>query len=63
MRSLSAYVATALLSVSLAAPVTALAQNRIAVATLDGNTIWLDEIMAVAETLPPEYQQQGIASI
>ena len=63
MRSLSAYVATALLSVSLAAPVTALAQNRIAVATLDGNTIWLDEIMAVAETLPPEYQQQGIAGI
>jgi len=63
MRSLSAYVATALLSVLLAAPVTALAQNRIAVATLDGNTIWLDEIMAVAETLPPEYQQQGIAGI
>jgi len=63
MRSLSTYVATALLSVSLAAPVTALAQNRIAVATIDGNTIWLDEIMAVAETLPPEYQQQGIAGI
>ena len=63
MRSLSTYVATALLSVLLAAPVTTLAQNRIAVATLDGNTIWLDEIMAVAETLPPEYQQQGIAGI
>ncbi|MEC7238372.1 MAG: peptidylprolyl isomerase, partial [Pseudomonadota bacterium] len=63
MRSLSTYVATALLSVSLAAPVTALAQSRIAVATLDGDTIWLDEIMAVADTLPPEYQQQGIAGI
>lgn len=63
MRSLSTYVATALLSVSLVAPLPALAQNRIAVATLDGDAIWLDEIMAVAETLPPEYQQQGISGI
>ena len=63
MRSLSTYVATALLSVSLAASLPALAQDRIAVATLNGTTIWLDEIMAVAETLPPEYQQQGIAGI
>lgn len=63
MRSLSTYVATALLSASLVAPLSALAQDRIAVATLDGDAIWLDEIMAVAETLPPEYQQQGIAGI
>lgn len=63
MRSLSTYVATAILSVSLAASLPALAQSRIAVATLDGDTIWLDEIMAVAETLPQEYQQQGISGI
>lgn len=63
MRSLPAYLATALLSVSLVAPLPAPAQDRIAVATLNGTTIWLDEIMAVAETLPPEYQQQGISGI
>ena len=40
-----------------------MAQDRIAVATIDGESIWLDEIMAVAETLPLEYQQQGIAGI
>ncbi|MEC8261731.1 MAG: peptidylprolyl isomerase [Pseudomonadota bacterium] len=63
MKSLPTFVATALLSASIALPVQVLAQDRIAVATLDGNSIWLDEIMAVAETLPPEYQQQGIAGI
>ena len=63
MKSLPTLVATALLSASIALPVQVLAQDRIAVATLDGNSIWLDEIMAVAETLPPEYQQQGIAGI
>ena len=63
MKSLPTLVATALLSATIALPVQVLAQDRIAVATLDGNSIWLDEIMAVAETLPPEYQQQGIAGI
>ena len=63
MKSLPTFVATTLLSASIALPVQVLAQDRIAVATLDGNSIWLDEIMAVAETLPPEYQQQGIAGI
>ena len=63
MKSLPTFVATALLSASIALPVQVLAQDRIAVAKLDGNSIWLDEIMAVAETLPPEYQQQGIAGI
>ena len=63
MKSLPTFVATAILSASIALPVQVLAQDRIAVATLDGNSIWLDEIMAVAETLPPEYQQQGIAGI
>ena len=63
MKSLPTFVATAILSLSLAVPVQVIARDRIAVATIDGESIWLDEIMAVAETLPPEYQQQGIAGI
>ena len=63
MKSLPTFVATAILSLSLAVPAQVIAQDRIAVATIDGESIWLDEIMAVAETLPPEYQQQGIAGI
>ena len=63
MKSLPTFVATAILSLSLAVPAQVMAQDRIAVATIDGESIWLDEIMAVAETLPPEYQQQGIAGI
>ena len=63
MKSLPTFVATAALSLSLAVPAQVIAQDRIAVATIDGESIWLDEIMAVAETLPPEYQQQGIAGI
>jgi Parvulin-like peptidyl-prolyl isomerase len=63
MKSLPTFVATAILSLSLAVPAQVMGQDRIAVATIDGKSIWLDEIMAVAETLPPEYQQQGIAGI
>ena len=63
MKSLPTFVATAILSLSLAVPAQVIAQDRIAVATIDGESIWLDEIMAVAETLPPQYQQQGIAGI
>ena len=63
MKPLSTFVATTVLSLSLAVPAQLMAQDRITVATIDGDSIWLDEIMAVAETLPPEYQQQGIASI
>ena len=63
MKPLSTFVATTVLSLSLAVPAQLMAQDRIAVATIDGDSIWLDEIMAVAETLPPEYQQQGIAGI
>ena len=63
MKPLPTFVATTVLSLSLAVPAQLMAQDRIAVATIDGDSIWLDEIMAVAETLPPEYQQQGIASI
>ena len=63
MKSLPTFVATAILSLSLAVPTQVMAQDRIAVAKIDGKSIWLDEIMAVAETLPPEYQQQGIAGI
>ena len=33
------------------------AQNRIAVATLNGETIWLEDVMRAAEGLPPEYRQ------
>lgn len=62
MKSLPAFLATAALSV-VAVSVTALAQDRITVATLDGTTIYLDEVIAVAETLPAEYQQQGIAAL
>ena len=63
MKSISTFVATAALSISLAVPAQVIAQDRIAVATIDGESIWLDEIMAVAETLPPEYQQQGLSLI
>ena len=41
----------------------AFSQDRIAVASMNGETIWLDEILAVAETLPPEYQQAGLAGL
>lgn len=33
------------------------AQDRIAVATLDGETIWLEEVLRAAEGLPQEYRQ------
>ena len=64
MKSLPSFLATAALSVTvLTASLPALSQERIAVATLDGEAIHLDEIIAVAETLPAEYQQQGIAAL
>ena len=64
MKSLPSFLATAALSVTvLTASLPALSQDRIAVATLDGEAIHLDEIIAVAETLPAEYQQQGIAAL
>ncbi len=64
MKSLPAFLATAALSVAvLTASLPALSQDRITVATLNGETVYLDEIIAVAETLPAEYQQQGIAAL
>lgn len=64
MKSLPSFLTAAALSVTvLTASLTALSQERIAVATLDGEAIHLDEIIAVAETLPAEYQQQGIAAL
>ena len=33
------------------------ARERIAVATLNGKTIWLEEVMRAAEGLPPEYRE------
>ena len=59
MRQLLAAFATGLFF--LAAP--AFGQDRIPVATLNGETIWLDEILAIAETLPPEYQQAGLPGL
>tara|TARA_B100000575_G_scaffold241696_1_gene204811 strand:+ start:1017 stop:1859 length:843 start_codon:yes stop_codon:yes gene_type:complete len=38
------------------------AQDRIAVATLNGETIWLEEVMRAAEGLPQEYRQAPIDS-
>ena len=64
MKSLPSFLTAAALSVTvLTASLPALSQERIAVATLDGEAIHLDEIIAVAETLPAEYQQQGIAAL
>lgn len=45
------------------APVMAQAQERIAVGMVNGEPIWLDEIMAVAQTLPPEYREGGLANL
>ena len=59
MRQLLACLATSL--ILFATP--AFSQDRIAVASMNGETIWLDEILAVAETLPPEYQQAGLAGL
>ena len=64
MKLLPAFLATAALSVAvMAASLPALSQERVAVATLDGEAIYLDEIIAVADTLPAEYQQQGISAL
>ena len=41
MKSLPTFVATAALSLSLAVPAQVIAQDRIAVATIDGESIWL----------------------
>jgi len=37
-----------------------IAEERIAVATVGGETIWLDEVMQAAETLPEQYRQQPL---
>ena len=64
MKSLPAFLATLALSVAtVTTAMPALAQERITVATLDGEAIYLDEVIAVAETLPQEYQQQGIGAL
>ena len=64
MKSLPAFLATAVMSVTvMAASLPALSQERVTVATLDGEALYLDEIIAVADTLPAEHQQQGISSL
>lgn len=48
------------LAVSLAVAGPAIAQDRIAVATVNDQTIWLDELLQAAQGLPDEYRQQPI---
>ena len=64
MKFLTTLAASGVISATLMlAPVVAHAQERIAVGTLNGETIWLDEIMAIAQTLPPEYREGGLAGL
>ena len=64
MKFLTTLAASGVISATLMlAPVMANAQERIAVGTLNGETIWLDEIMAIAQTLPPEYREGGLAGL
>ena len=64
MKFLTTLAASGVISATLMlAPVMANAQERIAVGTLNGKTIWLDEIMAIAQTLPPEYREGGLAGL
>lgn len=64
MKFLTSFAASAVLSATmLVAPVSAMAQERIAVGSVNGSTIYLDEIMAVAQTLPPEYREAGLANL
>ena len=64
MKLLTSLAVSAVLSASvLVAPVSAMAQERIAVGSVNGSTIYLDEIMAVAQTLPPEYREAGLANL
>ena len=64
MKLLTSLAVSAVLSATvLVAPVSAMAQERIAVGSVNGSTIYLDEIMAVAQTLPPEYREAGLANL
>ncbi len=64
MKFLTTLAASGVVSATLLfTPVMAKAQERIAVGTLNGETIWLDEIMAIAQTLPPEYREGGLAGL
>lgn len=64
MKLLTSLAVSAVLSATvLVAPVSAMAQERITVGSVNGSTIYLDEIMAVAQTLPPEYREAGLANL
>ena len=64
MKLLTSLAVSAVLSATmLFAPVYAMAQERIVVGSVNGSTIYLDEIMAVAQTLPPEYREAGLANL
>ena len=64
MKLLTSLAASAVISATMVtAPLVAMAQERIAVGSVNGSTIYLDEIMAVAQTLPPEYREAGLANL
>ena len=64
MKLLTSFAASAVVSATmLIAPLAAMAQERIAVGSVNGSTIYLDEIRAVAQTLPPEYREAGLANL
>jgi len=64
MKFLTTFAASGLVCATLlVAPIMAHAQERITVGTLNGEPIWLDEIMAIAQTLPPEYRENGLAGL
>ena len=61
MKLLTSFAASAVVSATmLVAPLAAMAQERIAVGSVNGSTIYLDEIMAVAQTLPPNIAKPAL---
>ena len=64
MKFLTSIAASAVISTTmLVAPLAAMAQERIAVGSVNGSTIYLDEIMAVAQSLPAEYREAGLPNL
>ena len=64
MKFLTSIAASAvILTTMLVAPLAAMAQERIAVGSVNGSTIYLDEIMAVAQSLPAEYREAGLPNL
>lgn len=64
MKFLTSIAASAVISTTmLVAPLAAMAQERISVGSVNGSTIYLDEIMAVAQSLPAEYREAGLPNL